>query len=310
LSRATWVREFARHKLENADPGSVLISACDDDTFPLWYVHDLLRVRPDVFAVDRVMTDGIWWNYDRDPSLWYLHRLRRQGISIPIDLRRDLPRRDYLAFDGYLIDLLNGPLRGRPICLTFLKSPAAGDPQVLFRWAAKHYRPVPIGLLLRLQPMNRPVDMAALIRENERQWARMPLPDLNGVRTDDEIDPAYVPNQYACSLVNFGGLYELAGDRARAGALYRRAAAWAPGYWPAMAALSSLRHAHAAALSYPAGVGHGGLAGPGAIVAPVGGRHAAGVPIASVVTRPSTLQKKRSCPDPLSGSIQRHAHRG
>jgi hypothetical protein len=243
LSQATWVREFARQKLENADPGSVLISAADDDTFPLWYVHDVLKVRPDVFQVDRNMVDGIWRNYDRDPSLWYLCRLRHQGVRLPLDLPHDLPRRDYLALDGFLIDLLQGPLHDRPVCMTFLASSSQGDASVLFRWITHHCQTLPIGLLVRLQPRSRPVDLRALIRENERRWARMAPPDLHGVRTDDELDPDYIPNHYACSLVNFGGLYEIAGDRARAEALYRRAARWAPGYQPAKAALAGLvRH--------------------------------------------------------------------
>ena len=50
LSRATWVRELARQKLEAADPGSVLITQGDSDINPIWYVHDVLKVRPDIVA--------------------------------------------------------------------------------------------------------------------------------------------------------------------------------------------------------------------------------------------------------------------
>jgi hypothetical protein len=188
-----------------------------------------------------VGVDGSWANYRRDPSLWYLYRLRHQGAPVPIDVPRDPARWGYMIADGYLVDLLKGPLRGRPLCVTFFRSDAPGDQRVFFRWAAKHYQVLPIGLLVRLQPVGRRVDIHALLKENERQWARMVLPDLHGISTADELDPDYIANSYACSLVNFGGLYEMAGDRARAEALYHRAAAWAPGYQPAAAALASLR---------------------------------------------------------------------
>ena len=243
LSSAIWVREFTRQKLECTDPGGVLISAGDDDTFPLWYVHDLLKVRPDVTQVDRRMASGMWSRRDADPSLWYLYRLRCQGVNAPVTVPREFARRAYLGSDGYLIDLLNGPLRGRPLCATFFNShdPMEKDARVFFRWAAARYQILPLGLVLRLQPIRRPVDLKALIAENERQWTRITQPDLRGVRTDGELASDYILNHYTCSLINFGGLYELAGDRARAGALYRRAAAWAPGYKPAAAALAPLQ---------------------------------------------------------------------
>src|SRR5205823_2315690 len=142
------------------------------------------------------------------PSLWYLHRLCRQGLDIRLDLPRDPAVARYYGGDGYLIELLKGPLRGRPVCMTFFasKAPRSKDGRVFFRWAAAHYQVLPLGIDLRLQPKTWPVDLRALIQENKSRWARMPLPDLSGMRADDELDPNYVPDQYACSLVNFGGL--------------------------------------------------------------------------------------------------------
>ncbi len=69
----------------------------------------------------------------------------------------------------------------------------------------------------------------------------MRLPEFGGVLTRDELDPYYISQHYACSLVNFGNLYEMSGNPARAEAIYRRAAAWAPGYRPAVEALRSLQ---------------------------------------------------------------------
>ena len=58
---------------------------------------------------------------------------------------------DYRANDGYLIDLLRGPLRDRPICITSFdtKDPSASDRQVFYRWADARYQPLPVGIILR-----------------------------------------------------------------------------------------------------------------------------------------------------------------
>ena len=66
LSHATWVRDFARHKLENTTPDGVLISALDPDTFPIWYVQEMLGVRQDVLNLDLAMLRGTWHNLDWD----------------------------------------------------------------------------------------------------------------------------------------------------------------------------------------------------------------------------------------------------
>jgi hypothetical protein len=243
LSRATWVREFARHKLENTDTGGVLLTATDNDTFPVWYLRDVLKVRTDVIHLDRAMLGGTWSTLDRDPSLWYLHRLRRQGVSAPLGMPRDAARRAYLAHDGYLIDLLKGPLQGRPLCASFLDSgrTAVEARGVFFKWVGERYQPLPVGIVVRLSPKGQPVDLPALIRENERHWARIALPNLRGIRMDDELDADYMTNLYACSLVNFGGLHEMAGNYARAEELYRLAHDWAPRYKNASQALAAVQ---------------------------------------------------------------------
>ena len=242
LSRATWVREFARQKLESTDPGGVLISSGDDDTFPLWYAHDVLHIRPDVYHVDRTMASGVWSNADRDPSLWYLQRLRLQGVPVPVRYPSDAVTQRYLASDGYLIDRLKHELKGRPIFSTFFNSraPRSKDGRVFFRWAASHYEILPQGIILRLQPRTQPVVLAQLLRRNQRLWDQIVLPDLHTACADQDLDPDYLKNHYACMLVNYAGLREMAGDREGAAVLYRRVIAWAPGYAPAARCLSLL----------------------------------------------------------------------
>jgi hypothetical protein len=242
LSRVTWVREFARHKLESTEPGGVLITQWDPDTFPIWYVQSLLKVRPDVLHIDRAMVMGTWLNYDREPSLWYLHRLQREGLALSIPAAPDAATRAAWGQDGYLIGLLRKDLAARPLCVTFGASdlPASQDPGVFFRWARRRYQSVPQGILLRLQPRSQPVHLGELLAKNARLWGNIKLPDLHGVRMDQDLDPDYVVNQYGSMLVNFGNLYEMAGDRHRAEVIYRHAVTWAPSYAPALAALRSL----------------------------------------------------------------------
>jgi hypothetical protein len=134
-----------------------------------------------------------------------------------------------LARDGYLVHLLSRQLKDRPLCTTF-------DPRGtnLWRWMGQRYRPLPQGIILRLYPKDQPVDLAALLQRNERLWAQTRLPDLRSMRTDQEIDPEYVIQQYALMLTSFGALYQRAGDVDRAEMLYRRAAEWVPGYRPAV----------------------------------------------------------------------------
>lgn len=243
LSRVTWVREFARHKLESSEPGGVLITQGDADTFPIWYVQALLEVRPDVVPIDRAMVMGTWLDYEREPSLWYLHRLRQAGIMSAIPAPPDAATRAEWGQDGFLIRLLQHELAARPVCMTFGKSalPESQDQGVFFRWAARHYQTLPQGILLRLQPRAEPVVLGKLVAKNAGLWERTRLSALRGVRTDQDLDPEYVVNQYATMLVNFGNLYEMAGDRRRAGAVYRRTAEWAPRFAPARAALKALR---------------------------------------------------------------------
>jgi hypothetical protein len=242
LSRATWVREFARQKLESTDPGGVLISELDSDTFPIWYDQEALHIRPDVLNVDRALLRSAWLHHDRDPSLWYLYYLRKRGANLAIQAPRDRASVAYLANDGCLVQLIGKALRGRPLCLTFSTTGQllSGDPRMFVPWVQQRYEQLPQGIVLSLHPKNQPVNLAALLRRNERLWREVVLPDLSDVRLDQDLSPDYIVNHYAYMLLNFGHLHELAGDRSRAALLYRRTVEWAPNYQPAVAALLSL----------------------------------------------------------------------
>ncbi len=240
LSRATWVREFARHKLENTDPDGVLVSHEDPDTFPLWYTRDLLGIRRDVLVLDYGLCRFSFGGYDRDPSQWFLHRLRRDGVEVSLTVPDDPAERDRLEEDGFLVDLLEGPLKDRPLCVTFLGDTGQGK-ETFRKWALARMDPLPQGVVLRYHPRSQPPDLRLLLARNERLWSRIELPPVSVTRTDQEYAPDYVVNHYAAMLVNYGHLYELAGRPVEAAAIYQRVTEWAPRYEQAQRALRELR---------------------------------------------------------------------
>ncbi len=216
LSRAVFAREFARQKLESCAPNAVLLTMGDQDTFPLWYVHDVLHVRPDVLPLDRLMVLGSWRNLDRDPSLWYLHRLRRQGVPAPLDRKSILPAAARYARDAYLISILNTSLAGRPLYATFLLTQSQTDVAPITTWMLTEWIPVPSGLVLRLLPKGTKVDVAQLARDNDDIWSRIEVPDVQVISSRQEMSPDYVRKHYDSMIDNWAGLHDQAGNPARA----------------------------------------------------------------------------------------------
>ncbi len=227
LSDATWLRDFARDKLESAAAGAVLITQDDPDSFPIWYVRDVLGVRRDVLPLDRLKMKEALQFYERDPSQWYLKRLQREGIPVALGVPEDPLVRRRLTWDGLLLELLEGPLRGRPVYSTFLRTQGRQQPPFV-RWALQQRRPVPVGLLVRLDPPGQTLDVAALIRDNERCWERIKLPEAAVTRAHHEVDPDYVVRHYNSMFLSLGDLYEKTGHQDRARRVYELHSGWAP----------------------------------------------------------------------------------
>ncbi len=242
LSRVTWVRDFARQKLAPVSQGGVLVTYSDTDTFPIWYLQDVLRERQDVIVIDRLICNGTYLNWGLDTSAWYLHRLRLKGVPVSLSVPADIRARQRLGDDGRLLSLLNGPLKGRPLFSTFIgtERDRRYDRRVFMTWAAQKRQALPVGLVLQLADRGAQVDLPELLRVNERLWGEIDLPDFSSLRTDQDLDPTYVQQHYATMLTNFGGLHEMAGNRARAEKIYRTVTTWAPAYAPAQAALNQL----------------------------------------------------------------------
>ncbi len=76
----TLARDFAVDMLESVEPYGILITAGDNDTFPLWYAQEVEGVRPDVTLANLSLMN----------TRWHLRQLRRRPTP-PFDPARAAP---------------------------------------------------------------------------------------------------------------------------------------------------------------------------------------------------------------------------
>jgi hypothetical protein len=156
---ATLPRTAARLLLEAVPPNGLLVTAGDNDTFPLWYLQQVEQLRPDV-RVAAVPLLG---------AAWYREQLRQDGLLAEAATWRSMP--DAL---GRLMQGARGA--GRPVHVTPLVAPAdrqALDP--LAGWIFDGLTYVPSS---RLAAGTIGIDEAATRRTDERipRSALDPLP--------------------------------------------------------------------------------------------------------------------------------------
>src|SRR6185295_3896455 len=64
-------RDFAVDILQSVEPYGILITAGDNDTFPLWYAQEVEGVRPDVLLANQSLMN----------TTWHLKQLNRRAIG-------------------------------------------------------------------------------------------------------------------------------------------------------------------------------------------------------------------------------------
>jgi len=66
----TMARDFARDMLQSVDPYAIIVTAGDNDTFPLWYAQEVEGVRRDVTVLVTSLAG----------TNWYLQQLQRRAL--------------------------------------------------------------------------------------------------------------------------------------------------------------------------------------------------------------------------------------
>ena len=67
----TMARDFARDMLQSVDPYAIIVTAGDNDTFPLWYAQEVEGVRRDVTVLVTSLAG----------TNWYLQQLQRRALA-------------------------------------------------------------------------------------------------------------------------------------------------------------------------------------------------------------------------------------
>jgi hypothetical protein len=123
-SDASYMRGLAQNTLRSVPQDAIVIAAGDNNVFPLWYVQEVLRERPDVAVIPRQTFDKWTTPVDRELTRWMAERLQRQHPAInALDLM-DRAARDagYADRGGPVWDTVRSALeRRQPVYLTDLK---------------------------------------------------------------------------------------------------------------------------------------------------------------------------------------------
>jgi len=188
-----FAHDFAMNLLTGLPANAILFTVGDNDTFPLWYLHAVERVRPDVEVVNLSLANTVWYVdalVKRDPSFPIsLSHAEREALgamsawrdttivvpvegrpaqlglsaespvppSIRLDVRATSGNRILLA-DRELLDIVETNKWRRPLCFSLTAS-ANG-----MRWLQPYGRQD--GLFWRIVPVVHPTPDPAVLRWN------------------------------------------------------------------------------------------------------------------------------------------------
>jgi hypothetical protein len=164
----TMARDFAYDMLNSVEPYGILITAGDNDTFPLWYAQEVEGIRPDVTLAnlslmntewhlrqlarrktpkfDPARADPIWRHYPvpPPPTTPVLKLSQAEVDSLPEAMQ--VPAQGGIAFDSLQVRFGQDVLLRQDLAAIFLIRDNQGKRPVFFSWSDGGYPDQTLGL--------------------------------------------------------------------------------------------------------------------------------------------------------------------
>ncbi len=161
-------RDFAYDMLNSVEPYGILITAGDNDTFPLWYAQEVEGIRPDVTlanlslmntewhlrqlarrktpAFDPARADPVWRSFPAGPppSAPVLKLTQAEVDSLPEAMQ--VPAKGGIAFDSLQIRFGQDVLLRQDLATIFLVRDNKGVRPIFFSWSDGGYPDQTLGL--------------------------------------------------------------------------------------------------------------------------------------------------------------------
>jgi transmembrane protein TMEM260 (protein O-mannosyltransferase) len=166
-SNETMARDFAIDLLQSVEPYAILITAGDNDTFPLWYAQEVEHVRPDVTLANLSLMNTTWHLKqmrrrpipDFDPAgsiaLWRNHQWPKPATPVlslteemidSLPEAQQVPKNGGIRFDSLTIAFGQDVLFLSDIATIFLIRDNLGHRPIYFAWSAGGYPDQTLGL--------------------------------------------------------------------------------------------------------------------------------------------------------------------